>query len=872
MKLHRLTLVNYRGVAHREIEFPDRGVVVISGANEIGKSSMIEALDLLLMAKDRSAKKEVKAVKPTHADVGSEVIAEISTGPYRFVYRKRFHKRAETELTVLAPRREQLTGDEAHERVLAMLDETVDTALWQAQRVLQATATAPVDLSGCDALSRALDVAAGAGDDAGPAGDADPLLVDRIDAEYLAYFTQTGRPTGEWAAAIARLHQADEAVASCAAAVAEVDDAVARHEALTATVAERTTQVEVAETRLAQAREAAAAVQRLTAARDKAALIADAAKATSGMSTAAVAERDRLRAEIDERSVAAAELISVAAESARAQAALRDEHAAAEQAAITAEAEAETSRARVEAARGVVAALAARDEAARLAIRLARLDAAAAELQTIGTELAPIVITDALLREVEAAERAVERAADRAELASAHVELVALADLEVRTGQQSMVLVAGQQWSAGIAAPTEIDVAGVLSARVIPGADAVDTAAALEAARGALAEVLRRCDAADAAAARALHARRAELTAARDRLRATVDALTGDETPEQLRARHRALCAGEPHPEGDIDAARTELDAAVAAAANAGRTAQELRGLAAALGTRLHDATVAASVLREKLATAQAELSAATERLAGERVLAADDVLRQRAEADADHARTAAAAVATLDAELAAAQPDAVTTALAEATAAAQAAQRDRAAAAAELADVATALRLYGTQGRKGALDAAESERAYAHSEYQRIERRARAAELLRSVMTRHRESARLRYIEPFRGEIERLGRMVFGADFEVDIDSSLRICSRTVGGRTVGYESLSGGAKEQIGIVARLACASLVAKEDTVPVVIDDALGFSDPDRLTKMAAVFDSVAGDGQVIVLTCDPDRYAGIADSHLIELTA
>jgi hypothetical protein len=36
-------------------------------------------------------------------------------------------------------------------------------------------------------------------------------------------------------------------------------------------------------------------------------------------------------------------------------------------------------------------------------------------------------------------------------------------------------------------------------------------------------------------------------------------------------------------------------------------------------------------------------------------------------------------------------------------------------------------------------------------------------------------------------------------------------------------------------------------------------------------MAAVFDSVAGDGQVIVLTCDPDRYAGIADSHLIELT-
>ncbi|WP_029411428.1 AAA family ATPase, partial [Mycobacterium avium] len=123
MKLHRLTLTNYRGIAHREIEFPDHGVVVVCGANEIGKSSMIEALDLLLEAKDRSTKKEVKQVKPTHSDVGSEVSAEISCGPYRFVYRKRFHKKCETELTVITPYREQLTGDEAHERVRAMLAE-----------------------------------------------------------------------------------------------------------------------------------------------------------------------------------------------------------------------------------------------------------------------------------------------------------------------------------------------------------------------------------------------------------------------------------------------------------------------------------------------------------------------------------------------------------------------------------------------------------------------------------------------------------------------------------------------------------------------------------------------------------------------------
>ncbi|MFZ1160809.1 AAA family ATPase, partial [Mycobacterium sp.] len=44
MKLHRLVLKNYRGIESREIDFPDHGVVVVSGANEIGKSSMVEAL------------------------------------------------------------------------------------------------------------------------------------------------------------------------------------------------------------------------------------------------------------------------------------------------------------------------------------------------------------------------------------------------------------------------------------------------------------------------------------------------------------------------------------------------------------------------------------------------------------------------------------------------------------------------------------------------------------------------------------------------------------------------------------------------------------------------------------------------------------
>ena len=62
----------------------------------------------------------------------------------------------------------------------------------------------------------------------------------------------------------------------------------------------------------------------------------------------------------------------------------------------------------------------------------------------------------------------------------------------------------------------------------------------------------------------------------------------------------------------------------------------------------------------------------------------------------------------------------------------------------------------------------------HAAGEHARVGGRARAAELLRSVMTRHRDTTRLRYVEPYRNELQRLGRPVFGPTFEVDVDSDL--------------------------------------------------------------------------------------------------
>ena len=128
----------------------------------------------------------------------------------------------------------------------------------------------------------------------------------------------------------------------------------------------------------------------------------------------------------------------------------------------------------------------------------------------------------------------------------------------------------------------------------------------------------------------------------------------------------------------------------------------------------------------------------------------------------------------------------------------------------------------------------------------------------------------------PFRDEVERLSRLVFGPGTSVDIDhATLQVVSRTRDGVTVPYEALSGGAREQLSVIGRLAAASLVAPAGEgdaggAPVIIDDALGYSDSGRLEGIGAALSSAGRRCQVIVLTCVPDRYAGIGSATTVPL--
>jgi len=230
MRIRRIALRNFRGVADTEVSLATDGVTVIEGPNEVGKSSLAEAIDLILEQPDSSSKGTVKAVKPVHLDEGAEVELELTTGDYHVVYAKRWHKHPQTTLRVLAPTAENHTGREAHDRMKQILDETLDASLWKALRYQQGTTIAQAALGNSLSLSSALDAAA-SGTALGGADEAN--LWEQVESERLRYFTPGGKPTTERSRLDQQFSQASVEAVHLREELDRLDAAAERHRRLT---------------------------------------------------------------------------------------------------------------------------------------------------------------------------------------------------------------------------------------------------------------------------------------------------------------------------------------------------------------------------------------------------------------------------------------------------------------------------------------------------------------------------------------------------------------------------------------------------------------------------------------------------------------
>ena len=873
MILHKLMIEDFRGVIREEVEVPALGVLVIEGPNESGKTSLMDSLEMLLEHKASSGRAEIKAASPVGRDVPVVVEAEFTVDGERMRYRKEFVRGKRTSLEFLGSARTALSGDDAHDHVRELLDSRVDRSLWKALRIAQDEPIGQVDAAkGMDSLRRALDTAAGGED---PTGD--DSLVDRVAEERNRYLTaKKGEPTGDLARSQARVEEA----------AAELTAARARHAELDAAVEDHAARASVHEARRVSLAAVEAEVTRLEEAGRAVAVL-------SGACTAAEAEVDRAVAVHDARQREQRERDGLV-ESAR-----RDETKEAElrAAAVTASNRLEPADLRAREARSALEkaeesvtrgrrrldAVRASQERERRRTDLANLEARLETLRTVGEELeekeaalVEVKLTDGAVDKLRAADEELREAIIRSSASAPRVELSGTGS--VRVGGEEIDV--AEAWSSEIVEDTVFEM-GTVSLTVVPAGDTDAVRREELAARTYFESLLETFGVQSPAEAEQRAHRAGGLRAEIDALRRRRGDLLGGDTSEDLVNRRDSLLAEEqedpsaPSETTDTETGETaDPDAAdpvaeaVAAEKELARCRAEDRAATAEVGalrteyaTRLALADEAAARLKEcRQALETARAGTDDSELAD-----AESHARTLAEAAREAAR---AARTELDEALAAAPPELLANARASLTALVAEERESAEAVAAALGRV----NAIGDQGRFDDVSVSERELEMAERENTALWRRARAADLLHRTLVTRRSEALQAYQAPFHKAVVELGSLVYGRDFDVRLGEDLTILSRRIGDVTVDYESLSGGAREQLAVIVRIACARLVG-EGGVPVFLDDTMGYTDPSRRMTMGAVIAAAAATSQVIVLTCDRARFAGIggARTHVMGRT-
>ncbi len=460
MRIHRVRLRNYRSVVDRTLEFPTEGVTIIEGANEIGKTCIPQAIDLILDRLDSSVAKSVKGAKPVHRDEVPEVMIELSSGPYRFVYSKRWLRRPRTTLAVTSPRSENLAGREAHERVQAMLAETLDKALWKALRVEQEAGVNPPSF-GTPSLLRALDKAAGEAVD----GDREDDLWERICAERERYWTATGRIKAGRRSSQRDIEEAREEVAELERCLNLIESDTERVEHLAVDRPRLNSVRDQCEGNERELKEQLASTE----------LIRNKAERRETAYLAAVAQRDRVVADQRRRR----RLVGALAARIDELAALEAESQRAEPALLAAVDHSEEAQTDFDGARTALDAAEERQrrinqdrdhhrrriEERRLGERYERVLVAQEALSAAEAHLDSAKVDDDLVSRIVDAHLAMVRA----EAAAASVETTAEVDLPVQIGDDQLTLAAGETDSRIVDGVVNVIVPGVVRVRVRAG-------------------------------------------------------------------------------------------------------------------------------------------------------------------------------------------------------------------------------------------------------------------------------------------------------------------------------------------------------------------------------------------------------------------
>ena len=173
-----------------------------------------------------------------------------------------------------------------------------------------------------------------------------------------------------------------------------------------------------------------------------------------------------------------------------------------------------------------------------------------------------------------------------------------------------------------------------------------------------------------------------------------------------------------------------------------------------------------------------------------------------------------------------------------------------------------------------GAVQQARVQHEAAELDYQSLKRVTDAHRLLQELFTQAQADLSSRYSEPLAQSIGSFLRPLVSdgpvAQLSYDQAKGFGGLQLRRGGEFYDFHQLSGGMKEQLAAALRLSMANVLkgSHDGCLPLVFDDAFTNSDPERVKIVKQMLGTAVDHGlQVILLTCDPGAYGNFADQAI-----
>lgn len=874
MKISAIRLAEFGRFAEPvAVEHMSGGLDILAGPNELGKSTLLKALQLALFEKYSTTGKKVKDLRP-YGGGSPTVEIEFETGRSRYRLRKRFLGQASAELRDLSGS-QLLRGPEAETELARLVGGDSGFGRFGLAWVGQRGTLEPVSPSSLDdglaSLHRALsrEVAAAA------TGSRAKVVHGEVRSLLGELMSHAGtRPRGAYDAVLKDLKTKSADFSKAQSDLLQTQERIERLATLRTCEAELGNATATA-TRAANLEAARTALETARTAQARRDVLAEALKsAEADLSQKQRAETDFSQAVADVAQCAVA--VATASTSRTTHETLVDQlaaiAAAQQQRLDDLRTERETLGQCLAAARASERQQAAAAHAAELAQREHAARQLTAECQRLADTLARSPATPDRCKAATRAAADIRECEARLKAVAAVVSIAYLPGAEGRLRVAGRPLAQGEEVSAS--EPLIIEIAGIGSISITPGGDAAlrETRAQLDKLQSDYAAILAAAGAADLATLeRGLDQRRETENALAD-AKTRLHALAPEGLTALLTARQAAGAASAAANEAAglaITPPGTQSDSPL------GKPAAGLERGLATINTHVSEAERALAPQvrelaagREKLAGLTAEIDALHRRQAelAARLPASDDALKAKgadlAAAVAGSRANVNRVVRDLNAWTEQAPDTANYAALQTASTTAEAASR---AAGDELEKLRTeAAHLEGAlaEARNEDLEmrvsALGQEIERLEADKKRFEDEVAALQLLDRELSDEEARNRDRYQAPVLARLGPYLDTIFPAA-QLSFDASLApdTLRRGLGPGSLpeSLDRMSDGTQEQIAVMVRLAYARLFADTGAaVPLILDDALVYADDQRITAMFRALELAAKHHQVIVLTC------------------